>query len=359
MLHKVRAAYDCPFYFIMKYEDLDMSQKALVMRAAVRSGIVSLNDIQKKFNILANGGLKDNLEKLFAPTYEGDFKEAFRTARQNRKSYFRWNGELYNSEITPNPMAEAARNWDTKGDPAREDFRMQVIRDPNGVLDFYNKKYSVAKGFKTANREINEYNLDKMYSLGTDGLDDLVIARNTNHNIGKEIWGELQNSKLSYDQKLAILANSYHETSGWTALKQYNNGPATGAFMMEPAQKAVYDKWLKNNNLKDSVANQTKFVVDLFTNDDSSLVTPWDRVPSDFQDKVLGFKDEAEAKKESAVARSVYNHKLYTTKGAKRDWNSGNLDNSVRAFEGLFERAGAPVIERRQRIAHILKKYYK
>lgn len=343
----------------MKYEDLDMSQKALVMRAAVRSGIVSLSDVREKFNTLAKGGFKDNLEKLFAPTYEGDFKEAFRTARQNGKSYFKWNGELYNSEITPNPMVEAARNWDTKGDPAREDFRMQVIRDPNGVLDYYNKEYSVAKGFKTANREINEYNLEKMYSLGTKGLDDLVIVRNTNHNIGNEIWKELQNSDLSYDQKLAILANSYHETNGWTALKQYNNGPAIGVFMMEPAQRAVYEKWLKSNKLKDSTASQTKFVVNLFTNNDSSLVTPWDRASGDLQDKVLGFKDETEAEKVGPITRSVYNHKLYTTDGAKKDWNSGNLDDSVRAFEGLFERAGAPVIERRQRVAHILKKYYK
>ena len=187
-------------------------------------------------------------------------------------------------------------------------------------------------------------------------MEELVINRNANQDIGDAIWKELSNSNLSYEQKIAILANSYHETNGWTALRQYGNGPASGIYMMEKPQREVYKKWLVKNKLTDSYANQTRFVVSLFDSKDPSLRTAWDRAGEN-QEEIKKYKDSDEA--EARGYRAAYNHQDYTTEQAFEDWNSADLDATTTAFEGLFERAGVPALENRMRIAHILSKKYK
>jgi hypothetical protein len=42
----------------------------------------------------------------------------------------------------------------------------------------------------------------------------------------------LNTTNLTYNQKLALMANSYKESMGWTTTKQ-NNGPARGYYQME------------------------------------------------------------------------------------------------------------------------------
>lgn len=301
------------------------------------------------------GGLKQGLQKLFAKSYNTEtFGEAFRQARIDGLNYFKWNGKRYNTKLSPNPFVEAARNWNTNGDLAKEDFIMQIKRNPQGVLDYYNKMYP-ANRYKTLNKEINQFNLDRMYSLGTKGLKELVIPRNTKYSIGDEIWNELNNSNLSHNQKLSVLANSFHETNGWTALTQYGKGPAKGAFMMESSETAKYNRWLQENGYEDTIANQTRYVINLLETQDASLQTAWDRAGNK-QEEIKTYKDSEEAKKNGY--RSAYAHLGYTTEQAYNDWNSNNLDNAVTAFEGLFERAGKPQMENRKRIAALLSKRY-
>ena len=268
---------------------------------------------------------------------------------------FVWNDKVYSTELKPNEFVEAAKAWDTKGDLAKEDFRMSIIRNPQAVLDYYNNNYPKGK-YTTANRRINEYDIPYMYSLGTKGIEELVMNRNANLAIGDAIWEELNNTGLSYEQKIAILANSYHETNGWTALQQYGKGPASGLYMMEDDERNNYNAWLASNNLKDSYANQTKYVVSLFDNESKSLKTAWDRAGK-MQETIKTYKDANEA--DANGWRSAYNHQGYTTKQAFKDWNSADIDATTKAFEGLFERAGVPALENRMRIAHILSKSYK
>lgn len=308
------------------------------------------------------GKVRFNPFKAFNRNYRGtniyesdNFGDAFRQARIDGEDMFVWNDKVYSTELAPNPLVEAAKSWNTQGDLAKEDFRMSIIRNPQVVLDYYNSTYPKGK-YTTANRRINEYDIPYMYSLGTKGMEDLVMNKYANQAVGDAIWKELANSKLSYEQKIAILANSYHETNGWTALRQYGNGPASGIYMMEKPQREVYKAWLADNNLKDSYANQTKFVVSLFDNKDSSLRTAWDRAVNK-QEEIKSYKDSNEA--ESKGYRAAYNHQDYTTQQAFKDWNSSNLDATTTAFEGLFERAGVPALENRMRIAHLLSKKYK
>lgn len=354
-----------------RWSALSMSERADLIKLYVSNGITSLNGIKKDYNSFSDGGdtkatlvgkVGFNPFKAFNRNYRGtniyesdNFGDAFRQARIDGEDMFVWNDNVYSTKLKPNEFVEAAKAWDTQGDLAKEDFRMSIIRNPQGVLDYYNSTYPKGK-YTTANRRINEYDIPYMYSLGTKGMEDLVMNKYANQAVGDAIWKELENSKLSYEQKIAILANSYHETNGWTALRQYGNGPASGIYMMEKPQREVYKAWLADNNLKDSYANQTRFVVSLFDNKDSSLRTAWDRA-GDMQEEIKSYKDSNEA--ESKGYRAAYNHQDYTTQQAFKDWNSSDLDATTTAFEGLFERAGVPALENRMRIAHILSKKYK
>lgn len=326
-----------------------------------------------KLNLFEDGGSKESRATLIGTVpfnpfksfnrhyrgtniYEADsFNDAFRQARIDGQEKFVYGDKVYSTELAPNPFVEAAKNWDTEGDLAKEDFRMSIIRHPQGVLEYYNTTYPSSK-YTTANKRINSYDIPYMYSLGTKGMEDLVMNRYANHSIGDAIWEELGNSNLSYEQKLAILANSYHETAGWTALKQYGKGPASGIYMMEDDERNNYNNWLNENSLTDSYANQTKYVISLFDNESPFLKTAWDRA-GDKQEEIRGYKDANEANKKGY--RSAYNHLDYTTKQAFKDWKSNDLDATTKAFEGLFERAGVPTLENRMRIAHILAKKYK
>lgn len=360
-----------------RWSQLSMQQRADLIKLYVNSGITDLGKIKKDYNSFKNGGetnddentkadlvgkVRFNPFNAFNRNYRGtniyesaDFGDAFRQARIDGQERFVWNDKVYSTELTPNPLVEAAKAWDTQNNLAKEDFRMSIIRNPQGVLEYYNKTYPKGK-YSSANKRINNYDISYMFSLGTKGIEDLVINRNANQDIGNAIWNELGNSNLSYEQKLAVLANSYHETNGWTALQQYGNGPASGVYMMEAPQREVYNGWLKNNGLKDSYENQTKFVVSLFNDKDTSLKTAWDRA-GDKQAEIKTYKDANEAKAKGY--RAAYNHQDYTTKQAFKDWNSSNIDATTTAFEGLFERAGIPALENRKRIAHILSKKYK
>lgn len=359
-----------------RWNQLSMSQKADLIKLYVDSGVSNLNAIIEDYNKINDtedeetsdtkatlvGKVPFNPFKSFNRNYRGtniyeadEFSKAFRQARIDKQDKFVFKGKVYSTKLAPNRFVEEAKKWDTEGNLSKEDFKMQIIRNPNEVLEYYNTQYPSDK-YSTANKRINNYDIPYMYSLGTKNIGDLVINRNTNYNIGNAVWKELNNTDLSYEQKLAILANSYHETNGWTSLRQYGKGPASGLYMMEPEQRKVYEGWLKDNKLADDYTNQTKFVVSLFNQRDSSLRTAWDRAGSK-QSEIKTYKDANEAYKKGY--RAAYNNQDYTTTQAFKDWESSDLDATTKAFEGLFERAGVPHLDRRKRAAHLLSKKYK
>lgn len=58
-------------------------------------------------NTFDDGGPLDALKKLFAPTYKTDtFGEAFSTARNEGKEYFKWNGNRYNTKLNTEVFRE-------------------------------------------------------------------------------------------------------------------------------------------------------------------------------------------------------------------------------------------------------------
>ena len=315
---------------------------------------------------VGEGGLLRQLGKaiygLTLPKYEGTFSEAFRQARINGDKKFRWNGEHYNTELAPNATIEALKQWDTKGDLAREEFKNQALRNPKDFFDFYSKGYPT---------HFKNHNFDALY--GAARFYDNYVEKGTNHKLGSVVYNNLSDG-WDEDKIAAAMGNSYVETGGWTQLTQIG-GPAKGLFMMEKPERERYQAWLHKNGYTDNHINQVNYVQHLFDSRSTSLKTPWDRLAdhlpqvNEIRKKYneAEFKDIGELQKfvqgittlsdaDKYGVRSAWGHQDYTTDQAWNDWNNGDLDKKTKAFEALFERAGKPNMDRRYYLAHLIKK---
>ena len=298
------------------------------------------------------------------PEYSGTFKEAYRQARVNGDNEFRWNGEYYNTELAPNEQIEALKNWDTKGDLGKEEFKNQALRNQPAFIEFYTKYYPTH--FKKNNFDIL-YNTQLNY--------DRNAVAETKHNLGTIVYDNLSDG-WDEDRISAAMGNSYVETDGWKRLKQ-TGGPAKGLFMMEAPERARYRKWLRDNKLTESQANEVNYVQHLFDSKSEFLGTPWSNLDKQSainrinqtlkkQNKpLIKTGDEARAlvktlKTENDAnlygVRSAWRHQNYTSTQAWNDWDNGDLDAKTKAFEALFERAGVPDMDRRYYLSHLIKK---
>ena len=156
-----------------RWSQLSMRQRADLIKLYIDSGITDLNSIRDDYNRLDGtedeqtlsgeavlvGKVPFNPFKTFNRNYRGtniyeadEFSKAFRQARIDKQERFIFNDKVYSTELAPNMFVEAAKNWDTEGNLSKEDFRMQIIRNPNEVLKHYNKQYPSDK-YKSANKE--------------------------------------------------------------------------------------------------------------------------------------------------------------------------------------------------------------
>lgn len=292
-----------------------------------------------------------------APIYESEnFGDSFRQARIDEVPVFIWNGKAYNTNLKPNPLVEAARAWDTQGDLRKIEFQKRIISDPEGTMEYFRKTFPKGE-YKTMNSnwDKNIYIIDDMYKNGALGMPNNVIVKGARYDIGNQLWDYLNTTNLTYNQKLALMANSYKESMGWTTTEQ-NNGPAKGYYQMENEQFKNYQNWLKQDKLKDNIINETKYIIDLFENHRDELITPIS-ANLDIEDVINNYKDAEEAYANNH--RSAYVHRGYYTEDALRDWDEGDLDAAVKAMEALFEKAGKPRLEDRQKIAWLLSEMYK
>ena len=298
------------------------------------------------------------------PEYEGTFKEAYRQARINGDEKFKWNGEHYNTDLAPNEQIEALKQWDTKGDLGKEEFKNQALRNQPAFIDFYSKHYPT---------HFKNNNFDILYSTKLN-YDRNAVA-GTKHNLGSVVYNNLSDG-WNEDMISAAMGNSYVETGGWRQLTQ-TGGPAKGLFMMEAPERARYRKWLKENGLKETQENEVNYIQYLFDSKSPNLGTPWsnldqqasiDRINQTLKKQkkpLIKTGDEARALVKTLKTerdanlygvRSAWRHQDYTSEQAWEDWSKGDLDAKTKAFEALFERAGVPDMDRRYYLSHLIKK---
>lgn len=328
----------------------------------------SKKNIKKCEKGTTQGGLIKRAAKfiygLTLPEYKGTFNEAFRQARINGNEKFRWNGELYNTNLKLDEILEALKQWDTKGDLGKEEFKNQAIRNHKAFHDFYSKTYKT---------NYNNKNFDKLYDAAI--FYDRNAQRTTNMELGSMIYSSLIDT-WDEDKVAAVMGNTYKETGGWVNLKQ-NNGPGEGLFQMEQSEQNRYKNWLNENKLTASRANEVMYVKQLFDSKSPLLNTPWTNLDDPYtiyeinnqlklnNKPLIKNGDEARAfvktlkSKEEADKYKVgcaWQHQDYSTEEAWHDWEYGNLDAKTKAFEALYEKAGRPDMDERYYMAHLIKK---
>jgi hypothetical protein len=217
-------------------------------------------------------------------------------------------------------------------------------------------------------------------------VDDLAIERENANNLKKK-WlsgSNLSLGQIVYDnlsdgwtpeQISAVMGNSHLETGGWNQLKQIK-GPARGLFMMEPAARKEYGRWLLQNNLQDTQDNEVNYIQHLM--DNKLLSTPWSNLDKalpyinkqrlskglstfatveELQDYINSIPDVETAQKQGL--RCHWQHRGYTTEQAYDDWENGDVEAKTRAFGALYEKPGIPHWDRRygaaQAILHNLQ----
>ena len=215
----------------------------------------------------------------------------------------------------PSQLYNAIENWDTGDSLAKAEWKQWALKDFEGFKEYY-------KQYKTLLKNLD---IDKLYSA--KAKPNRIAAYGSKTDIGKELFQSLLKAGFSGVQALAILANSYHETMGWNKMNQLNNGPASGLLQMEEAARQQYANFRETNNLEENTDTLAQYIASLFLNGKS--------IPTTYYDN--SGKGEA-----------------YTTAQALEDWNSGDLNKTVKAFMYSYERPGTPMLDKRLGVAQLL-----
>lgn len=292
--------------------------------------------------------------------------------------------ESYNNEETVPNDTTTIRAFTLQPQTVEEPVQTQripfALNNKFGRLEFYintnedieaTKQFYLQNFYKTA---VKNNDFETLYKSGQYNYSK-YMNDTADLDIGKTVYNNL--SELTTIQRLAALANSYHESEGWVKDEQ-TNGPAKGLFMFESGTRTAYEKWLKDNKYTASNEKEIEYVQHLFTSKDKSLKTPWDKLDEVSvlkaindkreKNKQTKFKDSEELKewirnnslsdasKLGTAAKVAWQHQDYTTKQAFKDWKSNDLSLAIKAFEALFERAGRPQMEKRYGVGKILNK---
>ena len=339
------------------WKDLTMAQKSELIGMAVKQGITDLNTVREIYDnsnpIRSNnsgsrrfddgGDTQDTQDPKYTEsgiwdfvtsfgrvrpgtkiyTKDISFKEAFRNARNSGDNIFIYNGNRYNTNIKPDEWVEqvSSTNPETlRGVAAR---KLQ-IREP----DEY--------------RSLSQREIDEKLSKH-DFMKVIPFHSNIKYDDINETVVALHEAGLSKSQIAAMLGNSLSESS-WRNQKQ-SNGSATGFYQMEPAEKIKYLKYLRDNNLKGTIKDESLYIANLFNTRSSDLNTPYTRAVEAEGENFDTLKYKTASKPE---------YRGYTSDTAWNDWNSNTVDGATRGFLSLYERAGKPELDRRKFLANIL-----
>ena len=171
------------------------------------------------------------------------------------------------TRLTLDEATKALNAWDIQGDLGKAEFRDRALSNFRSFFNHYSNKYPT---------HFNNKNFNTLY--GVSLFYDRYTEPKTNNALGSIIYNNLIDG-WNEDMISAAMGNSYVETGGWNKLVQVGpkgtKGPAQGLFMMEPAERDRYKKWLAVNNLKGTQADEVNYVQYLFDTQSANLVTPW------------------------------------------------------------------------------------
>ena len=203
------------------WDKLSMQEKATFIKIAVKNGIYGLEDIRSRYNKFAKGGELSNknnnqnsyelggaLSRFISRFTEKDtkdqyptFNEAFRAARIADKDYFKWNGELYNTELHPTVLEKQALNI-------------------SGVTKEQNDRMT-------------------------------------------DTWDYLRSNNVSARNAAAFMGNIMQESSFNPKARQIDGDKAVGLFQLHGDRLDDYKKFLQENNKEDDAHSQLDYILSL------------------------------------------------------------------------------------------------
>lgn len=255
---------------ILEWNNLSMTDRAKYIKTGVESGLSNMEDIKKAYKIYAGGGPMEE------PQLQDDSLEE--------------NSDIENVPIrkTSIPIGK------TPNIPIKRKYDSYTPIEIQEDTDNYKERDVV---FHYRNMPYNEID-EAVEALFKEGATKAQIA--------------------------GMLGNAAHE-SNMRGGKQIG-GPARGYFQLEAGHRNKYEKYLKDNNLQDNLANEAVYAF-RYTNNNTSNKTPYES-------------------QDSKIWRDRWSkHSVYqgiTTKDAYRKWNQNNPDSTSDAFLNLFEKAGVP-----------------
>lgn len=225
------------------------------------------------------------------------FNEAFRAARIADKDYFKWNRELYNTELHPTVLEKQALNI------------LGVTKKQN----------------------------DRM----------------------TDTWDYLRSNNVSARNAAAFMGNIMQESSFNPKARQIDGDKAVGLFQLHGDRLDDYKKFLQENNKEDNTHSQLDYMISLVKGErGDAYMDEYYRVRN-LRDSLENTNNIKEYTKVSNYFNRMYKKReetntLYPIKDLTKAWEDEtmSLDDLTDLFTNTIERAGKPEYETRRTFAN-------
>lgn len=262
-----------------------------------------------RYNKFAGGGLIEGIKKAFAPNYNGTFNEAFRKARENGDSYFKWNGNRYSTEMKPSVLV-------------------------------------------------------KSKNIGIKGLTKSQLATM------QSTWDYLRSHNISARNTAMVMGNMMQESSFNPTIVQKGGDNAVGYFQLHGKRLKDYRQYLSENKLKDSETTQLDYIIDVMRGKRGDYyMDEYNRVVNRInelkgQGKLKPWEDK-ELKELNKLYNTIYksrveNNRLFPISDFSTAFEdeSISLEDMTDLFTNTIERAGKPEYEKRRDYANKIYEYF-
>lgn len=236
--------------------------------------------------------------------YDGTFDEAFRKARKDKKSYFRWNGKLYSTKLAPTNTTTS--NTSTKVSKTQ-------------------RKRSAA--LRTNLTELQKKTVE-------------------------DVWNYLQSKGVSARNSAAIMGNIMQESSFNRNAKQQGGDGAVGFFQMHGQDLKAYNTWKSKNKV--GKYPEIDYVLYMIDSKDHPYTNEYNRVMS------LPQTEQNKSYIQKVYGPRISSNTLYLIDDLNNAWNddSISLNDITDLFVNTIERAGKPEYTKRQNYAQDFYDFY-
>lgn len=274
----------------MKWDELSMKDRAKYIKMGITSGLESLDDIKEAYNRFDAGGWMDMTQSGLT------------------------NAGATNSEVRP-PLSEVQRP------------------QPRNITRSQSSQISPQTNRRA---KYDSYVPQEVPSSGQ--ITHPVTISDTHYGMINEAMKGLRAAGATKEQAIGILANAYIESKFDNSLLG-DYGRAKGYFQQQAGERALYEKYLKDNKLEDNLTNASVFVYHEMNKNNRET-------PYSTKDKNPKFYNRYWA--------DVPLYQGVTTDMARERWNKRNVDSTTDAITILYEKPSIPHDDQRRSFANQL-----